>query len=125
MNMRYDLTLIGQAFRAERSKRSFKIEKAAEIFDFSASYMGLLERGKRGVSVKFLFTALNYYDMSLDDFLTSGRQYKEELLSSSLNEPLTEYDPITAYNELLDEIETISDNEAIQLLQLLKRLREE
>jgi len=47
-------TLIGQRIREERTLRGLSIEKLAEIAEVTPSFLGLIERGERKLSVHTL-----------------------------------------------------------------------
>jgi len=85
---------IGDKLRKERKARGLTIEKTAAILGLSPSYLGLVERGERCLSLARLVKFCNFFGVSADYLLIGGDNRKgyasrrEHILAemSSLNE---------------------------------------
>ncbi|WP_313558823.1 helix-turn-helix domain-containing protein [Ruminiclostridium cellobioparum] len=67
--MEYNLTVLGKRIREERTSRNLTIEQLAEIVTLSPSYLGLVERGERGLSVEKLIKVAGVFGISVDSLL--------------------------------------------------------
>ncbi|ABR46978.1 transcriptional regulator, XRE family [Alkaliphilus metalliredigens QYMF] len=68
--MSIDLKLIGNKIRKERILLDLTLEELAEILDLSPSYMGLIERGQRGVSIETLYKLSTTLNVTTDYLLS-------------------------------------------------------
>lgn len=80
----YYTKIIGSNIRYERKKRNLTIEDLAEIIGMAPGFLGLIERGQRGTSVKNLVKITEIFGLTLDQLITVDMQAYE--LGS--NEPL-------------------------------------
>ncbi len=69
--MDIDYIALGKKIRQERIKKNLTIEELAEILGLSPSYMGLIERGQRGISIETLCKLSNVFKVSTDYLLFS------------------------------------------------------
>ena len=79
--MRLDYKLLGQRIREERQKRNLTIEQFSEIIDITPAFLGLIENGKRGLSIKKLIEIANYFDILVDNLLNINKDkpdYRQE-----------------------------------------------
>ncbi len=67
--MEYNLTVLGKRIREERTSRNLTIEQLAELVNLSPSYLGLVERGERGLSVEKLIKVAGVFGISVDSLL--------------------------------------------------------
>lgn len=62
--------IIGSNVRFERQKRNLTIDELSEILDIAPGFLGLIERGQRGTSVKNLCKIADFFSISLDTLIT-------------------------------------------------------
>lgn len=65
--------IIGDRIRSERLKRSMTAEELASFLDVSPSFVGLIERGKRGTNIKLLLGICDIFQLSIDDLLSAEK----------------------------------------------------
>ncbi len=63
--------IIGSNIRFERQKRNLTIDELSEILNIAPGFLGLIERGQRGTTVKNLCKIANFFSISLDTLITS------------------------------------------------------
>lgn len=76
--MEIDYISLGKKIRQERVNKNLTLEQLAEILGLSASYMGLIERGQRGISIETLYKLANIFNVSTDYLLFSDKYDKED-----------------------------------------------
>lgn len=64
--MEYNLSVLGKRIREERTSRSLTIEQLSELVNLSPSYLGLVERGERGLSVEKLVKVSGVFGIPMD-----------------------------------------------------------
>ncbi len=64
------IKIIGSNIRFERKKRNLTIEDLAEIIGMAPGFLGLIERGQRGTSIKNLVKIADIFSLSLDQLIT-------------------------------------------------------
>jgi transcriptional regulator with XRE-family HTH domain len=64
------IRIIGSNIRYERKKRNLTIEDLAEIIGMAPGFLGLIERGQRGTSIKNLVKIAEIFSLSLDQLIT-------------------------------------------------------
>ena len=62
--------IIGSNIRYERKRRGLTIDDFAKVFGMAPGFLGLIERGQRGTSVKNMVAIAEFFDISLDDLIT-------------------------------------------------------
>ena len=62
--------IIGSNMRYERKKRNLTIEELAEMIGMAPGFLGLVERGQRGTSIKNLVKVADIFSISLDQLIT-------------------------------------------------------
>lgn len=67
--MEYNLKVLGRRVREERTCRNLTIEQLAELVSLSPSYLGLVERGERGLSLDKLISISNVFGVTIDSLL--------------------------------------------------------
>ena len=73
-----DITkVLGSRIKEERIKKGFTIEKLAEIMELTPSFLGLIERGKRCLSVENLYKISEIFGITIDS-LVKGNLYAED-----------------------------------------------
>ena len=72
--------IIGSNVRFERQKRDLTIEELSEILNIAPGFLGLIERGQRGTSIKNLCKIAEFFSISLDQLITcpAGTVVKSE-----------------------------------------------
>lgn len=106
--MKYNLSILGQRIREERHKNSMTIEQLAESLDISASFLGLVERGVKGISIDNLATIAELFDIPID----------------SLLQPLEDLDESTKYNTIKNLVCNLNNNEFDFVVKFLKNFKE-
>lgn len=59
---------IGKKIKDLRLKKGFSQEKLAELSNLHRTYIGMVERGERSITVKKLNQILESLDLTLEDF---------------------------------------------------------
>ncbi|WP_432662527.1 helix-turn-helix transcriptional regulator [Wukongibacter baidiensis] len=67
--MEYSQQVLGDHIRNQRQKRNITIEQLAELVDISPSFLGLVERGQRGLSIDKLCKVADVFNLSVDSLL--------------------------------------------------------
>ena len=62
--------IIGSNIRYERKRRGLTIDDFAKVIGRAPAFLGLIERGQRGTSVKNMVAIAEFFDISLDDLIT-------------------------------------------------------
>lgn len=62
--------IIGPNIRYERKRRGLTIDDFAKVIGMAPGFLGLIERGQRGTSVKNMVAIAEFFDISLDDLIT-------------------------------------------------------
>ena len=62
--------IIGSNIRYERKRRGLTIDDFAKVIGMAPGFLGLIERGQRGTSVKKMVAIAEFFDISLDDLIT-------------------------------------------------------
>ena len=63
--------IIGSNIRYERKRRGLTIDDFAKVIGMAPGFLGLIERGQRGTSVKNMVAIAEFFDISLDDLITT------------------------------------------------------
>ena len=72
------IKIIGSNIRYERQKRNLTIEELSEIINVAPGFLGLIERGQRGTSIKNLCKIANFFSLTLDELITKYISNLEE-----------------------------------------------
>lgn len=62
--------IIGSNIRYERKRRGLTIDDFAKVIGMAPGFLGLIERGQGGTSVKNMVAIAEFFDISLDDLIT-------------------------------------------------------
>jgi transcriptional regulator with XRE-family HTH domain len=62
--------IIGTNIRYERRRRGLTIDDFAKIIGMAPGFLGLIERGQRGTSIKNLVAMASFFDISMDELIT-------------------------------------------------------
>lgn len=81
--------IIGANIRRERISRGFSIDLLAELLSLSAPFVGLIERGERGTTVKNLMKICEVFDTSLNDLVSEYEPEHAFLVSEKKSAPKT------------------------------------
>jgi len=126
--------IIGSNIRFERQKRDLTIEELSEILNIAPGFLGLIERGQRGTSIKNLCKIANFFSITLDDLITKslsgngdevneGRQPSQKELKNSTavslihNLDVDELDFVIASIKNLKKLTRIKAGEALSAAQ--------
>ena len=60
---------IGARIRKERISRNISIEELAEMMQLSSAFIGLIERGNRGVKIDNLVKFAEIFNLTVNDFV--------------------------------------------------------
>ncbi|TCK92421.1 helix-turn-helix protein [Natranaerovirga hydrolytica] len=66
--MKYHCDKVGIRIRTLREDNQLSREHLADILDLSDSYIGLIERGNRGITINNLVKIANYFNVSIEYF---------------------------------------------------------
>lgn len=99
MNSKKICKVIGTIIRDNRSNMDLTIEELSEIVGIAPGFLGLIERGQRGTSLKNLFKLANVFEISMDE-LTGFKniENKKELTENQIN-----YLKLSAFLKALNE----------------------
>lgn len=61
--------IIGSNIRFERKKRGLTIDDFAKVVGIAPGFLGLIERGQRGTSIKNLVQIAKFFDLTMDELL--------------------------------------------------------
>lgn len=67
------LNLFGQRIRELRTKRGLSQEKLAELTGFHRTYIGMIERGERNLSLSNVATLADFFELSVSELLDFKR----------------------------------------------------
>jgi len=118
-------TLIGQNMRKERKARDMSIEELANVMDLSTSFIGLMERGQRGVTTHNVYKLSEIFGVSVENFfettspkhavmadVASGlKQKRNKLATLTHNLSETEIDFVISTIKNLRSIRSKADGE--------------
>ncbi len=109
--MEIDYKSIGKKIRKERIIRNLTLEQLAEILDLSPSYMGLIERGQRGISIETLYKLAIAFDVTTDYLISSDddEDISEDIFSCNV-----------LYQKILAHIKKYSTEELKFLLEFIE-----
>ena len=63
-------TLMGENLRKLRMERGLSLEELAKLLGISPAFLGLVERGRRGLTAYNIFKLTTVFDISAEAFLT-------------------------------------------------------
>lgn len=66
---------VGKRIRQLRECKKISREELAEILELSDSYIGLIERGARGITLENLVKIANLFEVSLDYFVVESKEF--------------------------------------------------
>lgn len=96
--------IVGNNIRFERKKRGLTIDELSEIVDIAPGFLGLIERGQRGTSIKNLCRFSSYFSISLDN-LIKGASSSSKIVLAENNKLAQKKDALTAYINSMNEEE--------------------
>jgi len=108
--MSYSSKYIGQRIRALRENNNISREALAEQLELSDSYIGLVERGTRGITLTNLVKIANYFEVSIEYFFL---EKKGEIMHNITS---------TRLDHLAKIIETVDDDDYEFLLKIIKEM---
>lgn len=77
--------IIGSNIRFERQKRDLTIEELSEILNIAPGFLGLIERGQRGTSIKNLCKIAKFFSLNLDDLITKNLADSDSVKEESVS----------------------------------------
>lgn len=81
--------IIGSNIRFERQKLELTIEELSEILNIAPGFLGLIERGQRGTSIRNLCRIADFFSITLDDLVRRDLAYASEN-GDKVSEPISE-----------------------------------
>lgn len=72
---------IGEKIRTERKYRKLTLEECAKILGISGSFLGLVERGERCLSLSKIITFCSVFGIHADYLLYGDSTFREEFAS--------------------------------------------
>ena len=69
--------IIGANIRYERKLRDMTIEELAEVIGMAPGFLGLIERGQRGTTIKNLCKLADFFSLTLDDMIKRSLGFAE------------------------------------------------
>lgn len=94
--------IIGSNIRYERKKRHLTIEDLSEILGIAPGFLGLIERGQRGTSIKNLVTIANFFSLTLDELITRDVTNNGLMVREAGEEEFTKEDTLVSLVHSLD-----------------------
>ena len=95
--------------RKARENMGYTREKFAEKLDVSVSYLGELERGRTGISVKMLIKVCNILGLSADYVLFGTERNADALRADNIRRVDDKYIPLL--DKMIAELLSLSDSE--------------
>ena len=108
--------IIGSNIRFERKKRHLTIEDLSEILGIAPGFLGLIERGQRGTSIKNLVTIANFFSLTLDELIT------RDIGSSVMVREQSEQE-FTKEDTLISLVHSLDSDEIDFIISTIKNLR--
>ena len=119
--------LLGSNIRYERKRMNLSINQLAERVGLSPSFLGLVERGERGLSLDAAVSLARTFNMPVDRLLLSNLA-KENRNGGKFNESDSEFDitdgPWENFNKE-DDLFTYTEEELMRIREESKRFAEE
>ena len=115
----YYIKIIGSNIRYERKKRNLTIEDLAEVIGMAPGFLGLIERGQRGTSIKNLVKIAEIFGLTLDQLITIDMRAYE------LGEDTTRVNESSAkkLSAIISLIKTMNEPELDYFISSIKSLR--
>lgn len=102
--MEYTNKYIGQRMRDERNKRSLTIKQLSELIGITPAFLGLIERGQRGIRINKLCELSDVFSISLHELLKrDGIEYTNE---NAIAETRCDY--INSLKTKVNKLETLN-----------------
>lgn len=111
--------IIGANIRYERRLRNISTEDLAQIIGITPSFLGIIERGQKGLALKKLCKLADFFSISMDTMLNRDI---EGMIERDDFDPLSiKRDNVKNQVEDLNEAEVDFVNVTISLLRKLKK----
>ena len=62
------MEMVGNNIRSIRLSKKMSLEEVAKAMDITPGYLGLMERGKRGISAKYIYKLSNIFNAPIYSF---------------------------------------------------------
>lgn len=112
--------IIGSNIRYERKKRDLTIEELSDILAIAPGFLGLIERGQRGTSIKNLCRIADFFSLTLDQLIT---HYIDEGNTMSVKEDPVENDIVSKRLAAESIINNLDSDELDFVITTLKGLK--
>ncbi|MDR2939929.1 MAG: helix-turn-helix domain-containing protein [Clostridiales bacterium] len=112
---------IGANIRYERISRNISIEELAEMLELSSAFVGLIERGQRGASVKNLIKISEIFSVSIDSLINTNRSNYSNLSENKENQNYKAR--LETINSLLYNLDGSELDFIISIIRSLKQLK--
>lgn len=111
--------IIGANIRYERKLRDMTIEELAEVIGMAPGFLGLIERGQRGTTIKNLCKLADFFSLPLDDMV---KRSLEGFAEGNRKTP-KELKLMTAMS-LIENMDEKELDFVVEMMKRLMRLRE-
>ena len=101
--------LLGSRVREQRMKKGITQEQLAELCNISSSYIGIIERGDKKLSVETLVKVANTLNVSTDYLLLDSLQLTPDARTGELASAINGLKP-DEVNMVLDVVKTLASH---------------
>lgn len=107
--------IIGSNIRFERKRRGLTIDDFAKIVGMAPGFLGLIERGQRGTSIKNMVTIAKFFGITLDELITVDLANQDN--------PEEDNSKVAKARRALDSLTTtLNDDEIVFVTQVIKAM---
>lgn len=112
--------IIGENIRYERKKRNMSLSDLAKILHISNGFLGLTERGQRGMDITKYLEVANIFDISLIELTIIRNEEK-----NNLNDTISEYRRVNklALLSMIHDLTLIELEFIVKTIQAFKALK--
>jgi len=71
--------IMGKNIRSQRASRNMSLDELAELLELTSGFVGLIERGERGVTTYNLFQLARIFNVPADSFCEDPENSKSKL----------------------------------------------
>lgn len=108
--------IIGSNIRYERRKRGLTIDDFAKIIGMAPGFLGLIERGQRGTSIKNMVAIANFFGITMDELITV------DLSSDDKHNEIDNSKAGKARRALASLTTSLSDDEVVFITSVIKSM---
>ncbi len=108
--------IIGSNIRYERKLRGLTIDDFAKIIGMAPGFLGLIERGQRGTSIKNMVSIAEFFGITLDELIT------KDLTNSKSGAEIDNSKAAKARRALESLTTSLSDDEVVFITSVIKSM---